>query len=145
MTRVRWRAGSDRRAAASTTAPSTSSTCGRHDGAGSSRGHPPKARRGQEAGEEAGLGPRRGASMTAPFNASTWLVDRQVEAGNGDRTAIRCAGESVTYTDLLSRVEAAAAGLQALGIRPEERVLMVMLDSVEFVATFLGAMRIGAI
>jgi benzoate-CoA ligase family protein len=35
--------------------------------------------------------------------------------------------------------------LRALGVRPEERVAMVMLDSVQFVATFLGAMRIGAV
>ena len=38
-----------------------------------------------------------------------------------------------------------ASGLRVFGVQPEDRVAMVMLDSPEFVATFLGAMRIGAI
>lgn len=83
--------------------------------------------------------------MHEHFNVSEWLVDRHVDAGNGDRIAIRSGGESFTYADVLHRVEAAAAGLRVLGVRSEERVAMVMLDSVEFVAMFLGAMRIGAV
>ena len=79
------------------------------------------------------------------YNVSEWLVDRHVNAGDGDRVAIRSGGESFTYADVLVHVEAAAAGLRALDVRPEERVAMVMLDSVEFVAMFLGAMRIGAV
>jgi benzoate-CoA ligase family protein len=83
--------------------------------------------------------------MHEHFNVSEWLVDRHVEAGNGDRIAIRSGGASLTYAEVLGRVEEAAAGLRALGVRSEERVAMVMLDSVEFVAIFLGAMRIGAV
>lgn len=79
------------------------------------------------------------------FNLSTWLVDRHVEEGRGDVVAIRSGGSSLTYADVLDRVERVATGLRAMGVRPEERVAMAMLDSVEFVATFLGAMRIGAI
>ncbi len=83
--------------------------------------------------------------MHEPFNASRWLVDRHVEAGDGDRVAIRSAGEAFTYGDVRQRVEQAAGALRSLGVRPEERVAMVMLDSPEFVAVFLGAMRIGAV
>ena len=83
--------------------------------------------------------------MHKHFNVSEWLVDRHVEAGNGERIAIRSGGESLTYVEVLGRVEAAAGGLRALGVRCEERVAMVMLDSVEFVAMFLGALRIGAV
>lgn len=79
------------------------------------------------------------------FNLSTWLVDRHVDEGRGDVVAIRTRGESHTYADVLDRVERVATGLRAIGVRPEERVAMVMLDSVEFIATFLGATRIGAI
>ena len=79
------------------------------------------------------------------FNLSTWLVDRHVSEGRGDVVAIRSGGRSHTYADVLGQVERVATGLRAIGVRPEERVAMVMLDSVEFVATFLGAMRIGAI
>ena len=83
--------------------------------------------------------------MAETFNICEWLLDRNVLEGFGTDTAIRCRGESVTYQDLLDRVSGVAAGLRALGLRPEERVAMIMLDSVEFTAVFLGALRIGAI
>ncbi len=79
------------------------------------------------------------------FNASEWLVDRHLDTGDGNRIAIRCRGETLTYADVHARVLTVAAALRGLGVRPEERVAMVMLDSVEFVAVFLGAMRIGAV
>lgn len=83
--------------------------------------------------------------MHDEFNAATWLVDRHLADGAGGRVAIRCQGESVTYDELASRVGQVSCGLRGLGVGPEDRVGMVMLDSVEFVATFLGAMRIGAV
>lgn len=83
--------------------------------------------------------------MHEEFNAAVWLLDRHVAAGSGDRVAIRTAGESLTYNDMLTRVEQVAVALRQLGVRPEERIAMAMLDSVEFVAVFLGAMRIGAV
>lgn len=79
------------------------------------------------------------------FNAAVWLVDRHVDAGNGDRIAIRTGGESVTYAQVQTKVEEVSIALRTIGVRPEERVAMAMLDSVEFVSVFLGAMRIGAI
>ncbi len=83
--------------------------------------------------------------MPEPFNASVYLVDRQLEAAAGDRVAIRCGSQQVTYQSLLGRVCDAASGLAALGVRPEERVMLVMADGVELVAAFLGAMRLGAV
>ena len=80
-----------------------------------------------------------------PFNAAEYFLDRHVQAGRGDRLALRVHGRSLTYADLLAAACAAAGGLRRLGVRPEERVLLVLLDGVEFVATFLGAMRLGAV
>ena len=83
--------------------------------------------------------------MTELFNASAYLVDRHVEAGGGDRIALRVRGRSIGYGELLEQVCGAAAGLRGLGVRAEERVLLALLDGAEFVAAFLGAMRLGAI
>jgi benzoate-CoA ligase family protein len=80
-----------------------------------------------------------------PFNACEYLLDRRVEAGDGSRVAIRCRGESITYDELLERVCRVGSGLRALGVRPEERVALALLDGPEFAAAFLGAMRIGAV
>jgi len=79
------------------------------------------------------------------FNVSEYLLDRHVRAGRGHRTALLTAAGEVSYAELTERVSRAAAGLRGLGLQPEQRVVMVMADSPEFVVTYLAAMRIGAI
>ncbi len=82
--------------------------------------------------------------MTA-FNASEYLLDRQLAAGNGARLALTGPGGDLTYAELHERVLASAAGLRTIGLQPEQRVLMVMADSPAFVVTYLAAMRMGAV
>lgn len=83
--------------------------------------------------------------MHEDFNASTWLLDRHVDEGRGAQVAIRTGGTSFTYAEMLDRTERAATGLRRIGVRPEERVAVVMLDSVEMATVILGVIRIGAI
>ncbi len=83
--------------------------------------------------------------MHEQFNASTWLVDRHIEAGDGDRQAVICQGRTYSYGDIHQLVLQSAAALRGIGVQPEQRVAMAMLDSVEFISVFLGAMRIGAV
>jgi benzoate-CoA ligase family protein len=73
------------------------------------------------------------------------LVDRRLEAGHGDKVAIRCAGEELTYAQLHGRICAAGTLLSELGLRREDRVLMVLDDTPTFPALFLGAMRQGLV
>lgn len=79
------------------------------------------------------------------WDPSEHFVERHVREGRGDRVALTVEGEACTYADLGGRVRAAAAGLGRLGLAPGDRVLLALLDSAEFVAAFLGAMRIGAV
>ncbi len=79
------------------------------------------------------------------LNACEYLVDRRLEAGDGARVAFEQGGTRVTYAELSERVGQAANALRALGVRPEERVPLVLLDGIELVASFLGALRIGAV
>jgi benzoate-CoA ligase family protein len=79
------------------------------------------------------------------FNASVYLLDRQVEAGRGGHLAVTGPAGSLTYAELAQRVAAVAAGLQALGVRPEERVVLVTSDRPETVITFLALLRMGAV
>lgn len=83
--------------------------------------------------------------MAETFNACEWLVDRHVAAGNGHAVAFLCGDERMTYAELLESVQAAAAGLRRLGVRPEERVLLILKDSTEVAIGILAAMRIGAV
>ena len=51
----------------------------------------------------------------------------------------------LSYGELDRRVRACAAGLLALGLHPEERVLLVMQDSVDLPVAFLGALLAGIV
>ncbi len=83
--------------------------------------------------------------MREVFNAAAWLVDRHVEKGRGKATAVMCGSEVLSYEGLLLASYRAAHALECLGVRPEDRVPLVMEDSPPFLAMFLGAMRIGAV
>jgi benzoate-CoA ligase family protein len=73
------------------------------------------------------------------------LLDHQVDQGRADRVAVVCGDERVTYGELLHRACRAAAALHDAGVRREERILLLLDDTPAFPATFLGAIRIGAV
>jgi benzoate-CoA ligase family protein len=78
------------------------------------------------------------------LNASS-LLDRNLDAGRADKVALITASGPISYGELASLVSGVAAYLRELGVGREQRVLMIMDDSPAFHATFLGAMRIGAV
>jgi benzoate-CoA ligase len=73
------------------------------------------------------------------------ILDRNLEAGRGDKPAIHWGDETVTYAELAARTHAFAAALREAGVRREERVLLVLDDSPAWPTAFVGAMRIGAV
>jgi benzoate-CoA ligase family protein len=79
------------------------------------------------------------------FNLTSYFVDRHVEEGRGARTALIAGERAVTYADLAALANGAGNVLRDLGVRVEERVLLVLSDGVEFVATWYGALKIGAV
>jgi benzoate-CoA ligase family protein len=78
-------------------------------------------------------------------NLASWFVDRNVEEGRGERTALIGPTGRTTYAELAALVNRSGNLLRELGVRPEERVLLVLGDSVEFVALWYGAQKIGAV
>ena len=79
------------------------------------------------------------------FNAAAHFVDRNVAEGRGAKVAIECGDERVTYLQLQHNVNRAGTALMRLGVRPEERVLLLMLDTPAFAYLFFGAIKIGAV
>lgn len=79
------------------------------------------------------------------FNLATWFVDRHLEEGRGDRTALICGDRRVTYAEFAALVNRTGHVLRDLGVRQEERVLLALSDGVEFVATWYAAQKIGAV
>lgn len=80
------------------------------------------------------------------FNAATYFVDRNVAEGRGRSVAIECGGEKITYDEVLANVNRVGGGLRdRLGVRPEERVVLLLHDGPAFVYAFFGAIKIGAV
>jgi benzoate-CoA ligase family protein len=84
--------------------------------------------------------------VPSTFNAATYFVDRLVDEGRGAHVAIACGDERVTYAQLRDRVNRVASALRdTLGVRPEERVLLLLHDEPAFAYAFFAALRIGAV
>ncbi|GAA1911625.1 acetate--CoA ligase [Microbacterium aoyamense] len=84
------------------------------------------------------------------LNVAVNCVDRHVDAGRGDKVALRFEGEpgdriTVTYADLQRRVAQAAHALTSLGIEPGDRVVVYLPVLIETVVIALACARIGAV
>jgi benzoate-CoA ligase family protein len=88
-----------------------------------------------------------GAPIFLPdeFNAAAYFIDRHLQEGRSEKIAIECEGVHVTYRQLAERVNRVGNGLRKLGVRIEERILLLLLDTPEFAASFFGAIKIGAV
>jgi benzoate-CoA ligase family protein len=84
--------------------------------------------------------------MRDVFNAATYFIDRHIDEGRGQAIAIESANIDVSYAMLCEQVNRTGSGLRAeLGVRAEERVVLLMLDGPEMVFAFFGAIKIGAV
>src|SRR5260221_331603 len=75
------------------------------------------------------------ASLGIPeqFNAAVHFVDRNVAEGRGDRIAIEDGDDRLTYADVLRDVNRTGNALRRqCDVRPEERVLLLLLDGPAF-------------
>jgi 4-hydroxybenzoate-CoA ligase len=86
-----------------------------------------------------------GMTGTGSYNAVSWLLDRNIAEGRGDKLAFTDTVSELSYRALQAQSCKAANLLRRLGIRREERVAMIMLDTIDFPVVFLGAIRAGVV
>lgn len=79
------------------------------------------------------------------FNVASHFIDRHLREGRADKIAIECGDERVTYRELLERVNQTGNALKKLGVRPEERIALLLLDTPDFASCFFGAIKMGAV
>src|SRR6266851_64028 len=89
------------------------------------------------------------------FNAATYFIDRHINDrhindrhmadGRAQKVAFECGDERVTYGDLYHRVNQAGNALRNLGVRREERIALLLLDTPDFAYCFFGGIKIGAV
>jgi 4-hydroxybenzoate-CoA ligase len=80
-----------------------------------------------------------------PYNAVSDFVDAHIAAGRGSKVAFVDPERSLTYGDLQARSIRFANALRDLGIEPEQRVALLLNDTVDYPVAFWGAIRAGCV
>lgn len=79
------------------------------------------------------------------FNMVHLLLERHLESHNRERTAILFQDEEITYQQLGHMTNKIGQGLIDLGVKPGDRVIILLHDRPEFIALFLATMKIGSV
>ena len=84
-------------------------------------------------------------SKRRPYNAAADFVDANVARGLGAKPAFIDPQRTLSYGELQRETCRFASGLLALGLRPEDRIALLMQDSVDYPIAFFGAIRAGIV
>jgi benzoate-CoA ligase len=79
------------------------------------------------------------------FNMADYFLYHNVEEGRENKICLYFRDETYTYGETIRMANRAGNALCELGVEIEERVLIVLPDCPEFVWTWFGASRIGAV
>src|SRR4051812_1687370 len=79
------------------------------------------------------------------YNAAVDMVDRNVAEGREAKLAFSDPARRITYGELADRVARVGPMLARLGLQREDRLAMIVLDTVDFPVLFWGAIRAGII
>ena len=79
------------------------------------------------------------------YNAASDLIERNLTRSRGDKIAIYDDAGAHTYAELGDRVDRFAAALGSLGIEMEQRIVLALLDTIDFPTAFLGAIKAGVV
>ena len=79
------------------------------------------------------------------YNAAYDLIGRNLNKGWADRIAYIDDQGEITYAELDERTTRIASGLTNFGVQQEQRIFLCVVDSIDWPATFLGAIKAGII
>src|SRR5215831_19534679 len=79
------------------------------------------------------------------YNAAADLLERNLVAGRGAKTAFIDDNGRYSYRELDERVSQFANLIRRQGIHAEERILLCLHDTIDFPTAFLGAIKAGIV
>jgi 4-hydroxybenzoate-CoA ligase len=79
------------------------------------------------------------------YNVAVDFVDRNVHEGRGAKTAFVDPSRNLTYGELHEQVSRVGPMLARFGVERENRIALILLDTVEFPVLFWGAIRAGVV
>jgi benzoate-CoA ligase family protein len=102
------------------------------------RPHPTTLPERAAAGREAEFLPER-------LNIAERFLDARVREGRGERVALRTDAGTLTYRDVQALAERWAHVLADAGVQCEQRVLIALPDTPDFVGVLFGTLKLGAV
>jgi 4-hydroxybenzoate-CoA ligase/benzoate-CoA ligase len=105
-------------------------------------------------GRTASSGERSGESVapevdpyTVPreFNAAAHFIDRHLTEGRAEKTALIDDAGAYSYAQIAARVNRFGNMLHRLGVAMEQRVMVCLVDGVDFPSAFFGAIKSGVV
>ena len=84
-------------------------------------------------------------SFPEKFNMATYFLDDRMKEDRGGKVAVYYEDKQYTYSDVQKMANRLGNLLRSLGVEMEDRVLIALPDSIEFVATWFGIAKVGAV
>lgn len=85
----------------------------------------------------------RASDLPLEYNAAQ-VLEHNLRA-RGDELALRTPERQIRFAELVAEANRVGNGLRALGVKRGDRVGLLCLDSVEWVASFFGILKLGAV
>jgi benzoate-CoA ligase len=79
------------------------------------------------------------------YNFAADILERNLKAGRAGKPVFIDPRGSWTYGQLADRVARFASALRTLGVQREERILICLLDTIDWPTAFLGALKAGVV
>lgn len=84
-------------------------------------------------------------SFPERFNMADYFLDHNIREGRENKIAVYYRDSTYTYGQVLEMSNRAGNALRELGVEMENRVLIALPDSIEFIAAWFGVLKIGAV
>ncbi len=79
------------------------------------------------------------------FNIADYFLDARIQEGKAENTAIITDNGTQSYGETRDAANRFANVLLESGVRPEERIILALPDSAEYVAAFFATLKVGAV
>jgi benzoate-CoA ligase family protein len=90
-------------------------------------------------------GPELEIAIPENLNLTTYYLEDNIGQGRGDKVAVYCRDETYSFNDLCALTNRVGNLLKEMGVGFEDRVLLILQDTPEWLAGWYATMKIGGV